>query len=169
MNPIAFDYLLRLAALSITFVGFSTIVVTLRRTLGADLSPYHLLLVRYYIQNGLSVAIASLLPSLLNLFGLPSPVIWRVSSAAVGIVSPVFLFAYLRRRRRIQPGPAPIRSYIRYSISIIIIVGLWLNVTGVFFESNGAPYALAMTWFLFSAGIVFLQTLDEVLYRTPTA
>jgi hypothetical protein len=34
MNTELIDYLLALAALSLSFVGFSTIVVTLRQTLG---------------------------------------------------------------------------------------------------------------------------------------
>jgi SAM-dependent methyltransferase len=38
MDTLALDYLLRLAALAIAFVAFATIVVTLRRGLGGDLS-----------------------------------------------------------------------------------------------------------------------------------
>lgn len=46
MDTTAFDYLLRLAVLSIAFVGFATIVVTLRRGLDGELSRFHVLLVR---------------------------------------------------------------------------------------------------------------------------
>ncbi len=169
MDTTAFDYLLRLAALSIAFVGFATIVVTLRRALGGELSPFHILLVRIYVEIGLLVTIGSLLPSLLSLYGLPGPIVWRASSALAGIVAPVLLFVYLGRRRKVERGAIPSRIYVRYSISFITIVGLWLNVAGIPFQPGGGPYALALTWFLFSAGLIFLQTLDEVLYRKPTA
>ena len=100
VDTAAFDYLLRLAALSIAFVGFATIVVTLRRGLGGELSPFHMLLVRIYIEIGLIVAIGSLLPSLLNLFALPSPLLWQIPSAIGGTIAPVLLIAYVGRRRK---------------------------------------------------------------------
>lgn len=62
MDQIAYDYLLRLAALSIAFVGFATIVVTLRRALEGRLFPFHILLVRIYTETGLIVAVGAVLP-----------------------------------------------------------------------------------------------------------
>ena len=41
------DYLLRLATLSLSFVGFSAVVVTLRGALGGELSDRHLRLVQH--------------------------------------------------------------------------------------------------------------------------
>jgi hypothetical protein len=164
MDATTFDYLLRLAALSIAFVGFATIVVTLRRGLGAELSPFHVLLVRIYIETGLIVAIGALIPSLLNLFGLSSRAIWQLSSALGGLVAPAFLFAYIRRRGRVDRSRLPTRVYIRYVLSAVAVIALWLNVFGSGFEPSGGPYAVALTWFLFSAGLVFVQTLDEALY-----
>ena len=51
MTPAESDYLLRLAALSLSFVGFSAVVVTLRGALGGELSDRHLRLVRLYIEG----------------------------------------------------------------------------------------------------------------------
>lgn len=163
MDTIALDYLLKLAAISIAFVGFATIVVTLRRGLGGELAPFHVLLVRIYIETGLVVAVGAVLPSLLNLFGLPITATWRISSAVVGVVAPAFLVVYIARRRRIDRSRVPSRVYVRYAISALAVVALWLNVAGVPLQTSGAPYALALTWFLFSAGLIFVQTLDEVL------
>jgi len=164
MDTTAIDYLLRLAALSISFVGFATIVVTLRRGLGGELSPFHLLLVRVYIEIGLIVAVGAIIPTLLNLFTLPNRTVWQLSSATAGIIAPAFLIRYLRRWRGVGPDPMPTRVYVRYVVSIIAVIGLWLNVTGALFEPSGAPYAAALTWFLFTSGLVFVQTLDEILY-----
>lgn len=167
MDAIAFDYLLRLAALSIAFVGFATIVVTLRRGLGGELSPFHVLLVRVYIETGLAVSVGALLPSLLNLFALPAFATWRISSALVGVIAPAYLIVFIGRRQRVDNSPLRPRIYVRYLISAMAIIGLWLNVAAVPLQTSGGPYALALTWFLFSAGLVFVQTLDEVLYGKP--
>ncbi len=158
-NPL--DYLLRLAALSVAFFGFATIVVTVRRALGETLSRFHLLLVRTYALTGLIVAGASLLPSLFTLFGMGSALTWRVSSAILGLTAPGFLAAYIVSRRSIRPGRIPLRVYARYVISAIVVVGLWLNVAGVPQEPGAALYALALTWFLFYRGLAFIDTLGE--------
>lgn len=164
MDSTAFDYLLRLSALSVAFVGFSAIVVTLRRGLGGKLSPFHVLLVRVYIETGLAVAAAGLIPSLLHLLGLASRPIWQWSSAVVGIAAPVMLGEFVWRRSKIDRTPPKARIYFRYVVSAIAVTALWLNVAGVVFQPSGGPYAVALTWFLLSAALVFAQTLDEVVY-----
>ncbi len=162
-NPL--DYLLRLAALSVAFFGFATIVVTVRRALGVTLSRFHVLLVRTYALTGLIVAGASLLPSLFTLFGMESSLTWRVSSAILGITAPGFLIAYIVSRRSVEPGRIPVRVYVRYVISAIAVVGLWLNVAGVPQEPGGAIYAATLTWFLFYGGLAFIDTLGEAFHE----
>jgi hypothetical protein len=164
MDAPTFDYLLRLAALSIAFVGFSSIVVTLRRGLGGELSAFHVLLVHIYIETGLIVTVGALLPPLLNLFSIPSSLIWQVSSSTGGILAPIILIVYIRRRAKVDRSPIPARIYTRYALSAVAVIALWMNVLGVGIGPSGAPYAVALTLFLFIAGLAFVQTLDEVLY-----
>lgn len=164
MDTLALDYLLRLAALAIAFVAFATIVVTLQRGLGGDLSALHMFLVRSYIEIQLSVAVLALLPSLLNLFALPSTLIWRVSSAVVGTLAPAVLVSFIRGRARVGRYPTPTREYVMWALSLVAVAGLWLNVAGVGLWPSGGPYAVALTWFLFSTGFVFLRGLGELLY-----
>jgi hypothetical protein len=79
------DYLLALAALSLSFVGFSTIVVALRQALGARLSRFHLLLVRFFIETGLAVTAFSILPPMLDAAGLGTFFVWQLSSAIAAL------------------------------------------------------------------------------------
>ena len=67
MTPAESDYLSQLASLSLSFVGFSAVVVTLRGALGGELSDRHLRLVRLYIEGGLLVTALALVPKLLTL------------------------------------------------------------------------------------------------------
>jgi hypothetical protein len=77
-------YLYTLAALAMTFVGFTTIVLILRQVLGRELTPFDALLAHIYMELGLLVSIGSMLPSLFAIWGLPQITVWRLSSAICG-------------------------------------------------------------------------------------
>jgi hypothetical protein len=160
------DYLLRLAALSLSFVGFSAIVVTLRGALGGELSARHLRLVRLYIEGGLLVTALGLVPTLLNLLGVPESVTWRAASAAAALIFTLVLVIQFRRRRAVE-GHFPPWVIIIFAISIVIVLGLWLNVMGIFFQPSVGPYAVALTWALCTFGFIFIHTIEIFLHREP--
>ena len=160
------DFLLRLAALSLSFVGFSAIVVTLRGALGGKLSDRHLRLVRLYIEGGFVVTALGLIPALLNLVHVPETVTWPVSSAAAALIFTLVLVTQFRRRRTIE-GRFPPWVVIIFAISVVVVVGLWLNVAGIPFRSGIAPYAVALTWALGVFGFIFVRTIEIFLHREP--
>src|SRR5258706_12524477 len=98
MTPAESDYLLRLATLSLSFVGFAAVVVPLRGALGGELSDRHLRLVRLYIEGGFLVTALALVPTLLNLLHVPDTVTWPLSSAVAASVFTFFLVIQYRRR-----------------------------------------------------------------------
>ena len=161
------DYLFRLAALSLSFVGFSAVVVTLRGALGGELSDRHLRLVRLYIEGGLLVTALALVPTLLNLIHVPDAVIWPLSSAAAGLIFTFVLLIQFRRRRTVEPGRFPMWVVLIYALSIVVVSGLWLNVAGIPFAPSAAPYAVALTWAFFIFGFVFVRTIELFLHRKP--
>jgi len=155
---------LALAALALSFVGFSTIVVALRQALGSKFSPFDVLLVRLFIETGFGVAAFSLIPPMLNSSGLDTIVVWRLSSAFGSLMLLAYSVSYLRRRRRTTgAGPTPLRIYVNSTISFLALTGMILNTGGWLFTPNGAPYIIALTWLLFQSGLVFLQTLHLFL------
>lgn len=159
------DYLSHLASLSLSFVGFSALVVTLRGALGGELSDRHLRLVRLYIEGGLSVTALALVPALLNLLHLPDAVMWRLSSAAAASTLTVLLLIQFSRRRAIEPGPFPLWLVIVYAVSSVAVAGLWFNVAGIPFSPNVGPYAIALTWALCIFGFIFVRTIELFLHR----
>ena len=161
------DYLLRLAALSLSFVGFSAVVVTLRGALGGELSDRHLRLVRLYIEGGLLVTALALAPTLLSLLHVPDTVIWTLSSAAAGSIFTLVLVIQFRRRRMIEPGPFPPWVIIIYAVSIVAVAGLWLNVAGIPYLPSVGPYAIILTWALCVFGFIFIRTIELFLHRGP--
>jgi uncharacterized membrane-anchored protein len=162
------DFLLCLAALSLSFVGFSAVVVTLRSALGGELSDRHLRLVRLYIEGGLLVTALALIPTLLNLIHISGPVIWPVSSAAAASIFTVLLLTQFRRRRAVESGQFPLWVKIVYAISLVTVVGLWLNAAGIPFPPSVGPYAVALTWALCVFGFIFVRTIDIFLHRAHT-
>jgi hypothetical protein len=168
MTPAESDFLLRLAALSLSFVGFSAVVVTLRGALGGELSASHLRLVRLYIEGGLLVTVLGLVPTLLNLLQVPESVTWRVASAAAALIFTFLLLIQFRRRRAVE-GRFPPWVVIILAISLVLVLGLWLNVAGIFFRPGIGPYALALTWALGVFGFTFIRTIEIFLHREPPA
>lgn len=162
MNPGGNDYLLRLAGLSLSFVGFSAIVVSVRRALGAELSAGHVRLVRLYIETGLAVTALSMVPTLLAFLGVPETTLWRVASGVAGSLMTLLMIVQFRRRRRIE-GRFPAWVVAVYLTSAVAVLALWLNVAGIPREPGIAPYAIALTWSLFVSGYIFLRTLDFFL------
>ena len=165
MTPAESDYLSHLANLSLSFVGFSAVVVTLRGALGGKLSDRHLRLVRLYIEGGLLVTLLALVPALLNLLHVPDAVTWPLSSAAAASIFSILLVIQFRRRRAIEPGRFPLWVVIVYAVSTIAVAGLWFNVAGFPFPPNAGPYAIVLTWALCIFGFIFVRTIELFLHH----
>jgi len=161
------DYLLRLASLSLSFVGFSAVVVTLRGALGGELSDRHLRLVRLYIEGGFLVTALALFPTLLTLLHVPDTVTWPLSSAAAASIFTYVLVIQFRRRRAVEPGWFPPWVVAIYAVSIAALAGLWLNVAGIPFPPSVGPYAVVLTWALCVFGFIFVRTIEIFLHRSP--
>lgn len=160
------DYLFRLATLSLSFVGFSAVVVTLRGALGGELADRHLRLVRLYIEGGLLVTALALLPTLLNVLHVSATVTWALSSVVAAAVLSVVMVIQFRRRRTIEPGRFPAWVIVVYGISVVAVAGLWLNV-GLWHAPNPGIYAAVLTWALCIFGFIFVRTMELFLHRSP--
>jgi len=165
VTPAESDYLSHLANLSLSFVGFSAVVVTLRGALGGKLSDRHLRLVRLYIEGGLLITLLALVPALLNLLHVPDAVTWPLSSAAAASIFSILLVIQFRRRRAIEPGRFPLWVVIVYAVSTIAVAGLWFNVAGFPFPPNAGPYAIVLTWALCIFGFIFVRTIELFLHH----
>lgn len=161
-------FLLGLAGLSLSFVGFSSVVVTLRGALGGEISERHLRLVRLYIEGGFLVTALALIPALLDLLHFSEAVNWRLSSAAAALVLSVLLLTQFRRRRAVEAGRFPAWVLVVYAFSLASVAGLWLNAAGTPFSPSVGPYAVALTWALCVFGFIFVRTIEIFLHRAHT-
>ena len=161
-------YLLGLAGLSLSFVGFSSVVVTLRGALGGEISERHLRLVRLYIEGGFLVTALALMPAVLDLLRLSESLTWRLSSAVAASVFSVLMLTQFRRRRAVEAGRFPPWVVIIYVLSLVSVVGLWLNAAGIPLPPSAGPYAVALTWAICVFGFIFVRTIDIFLHRART-
>src|SRR5512136_242093 len=97
MEALEVTYLVAVATISMTFVGFSSVVVVFRQTQGNRLDRPHIFLVRFFIEMGLIVTGASLLPLLLSILGLPATSVWRWASAAYALAHVLYIRILYRR------------------------------------------------------------------------
>ncbi len=161
MEPLGITYLVAVATISITFVGFSSVVVVFRQTQGNRLDSLHIFLVRFFIEMGLIVTGFSLLPVLLGVLGVPSAGLWQVSSAAYAIAHISYIRVLFLRRKHYTAGTFSLRrNFLFILISIVVDVALILNAIGWPFGSTIGPYALALAWGFTVAGIFFAQTIS---------
>ena len=162
MDALEVTYLVALATVSITFVGFSSVVVVFRQTQGNRLDRLHIFLVRFFIEMGLIVTGASLLPLLLAMLGLPATSVWRWASAAYAAIHIVYIRILYRRFPQYAAGAFSLRRNLPAIFISIIIDGLLvLNAISWPLGSTGGPYALALAWGFLVAGIFFAQTITS--------
>src|SRR5215469_14555319 len=99
-------FLYTLAALMITFAGFSALLFVIRQAAGAKLS----LLDRFIVKNVMTYSFvltgAALLPPLFALFGVEEVWIWRISGLLFALPMLSLQTSYSVRRHRLVGEPA---------------------------------------------------------------
>ena len=156
-------YLYTLATLAMTFGGFCAIVIVLRQTTGKDISGFHIILTRIYLESGLFSAAFCMLPPLLALCGLSETVVWRVSSAIIVTVLLFYGAIYPMRRAAITAGPLPRARWIPIvAVSMLVIIALISNAIGFPYRPTIGPIAVAATWTMGCGAVDFVLALNAV-------
>ncbi len=161
-------YLYALATVSITFVGFSGLLLVFRQTMGHTMTRYEGYFVLSFLQPGFMVTAGSLLPPALALYGVSPSTVWRVSSAIMAITILAFVVTLPGRRRRAASHQS-IPRYVWTLLSLQLLIALYLliNAIGTPVTPGVAPYAAGMTGLLFTSGIAYLLALAVALGEHP--
>lgn len=158
-------YLYALATISVTFVGFSALLLVFRQATAGPMAAYESYFMLTFIQSGFIVTAGSLLPPLLGLYGLPPSTVWQASSVLIAI--PIFVFVVtLPGRRRAASEHKP--RWMLLVLQLLTVPCLLLNALGWLGGPGIAPYATAMSGFLFVAGIAYVLELASALRQPPT-
>lgn len=167
MEPSGSTYLYALAAVSITFVGFSALLVIFRQARGQAMTRYESYFVLSFVQPGFIVTAGSLLPSVFALYGMPVSRVWQASSLIIAIPIIIFAAALPKRRRAATPTPLPRYVQILRWLQILIAVYLIANAFGVPGPAAIGPYAASLTALLFTTAIAFVVALGLAFAEPP--
>ncbi len=165
MDPSGSGYLYALAGVSVTFVGFSALLLIFRQARGDPMTRYETYFVLSFIQPGFIVTAGSLLPSVFALYGLPAAAVWRASSLLLAVPILIFVATLPGRRRAATSAPTPQYVRILSFLQLLIAVYLVMNGLGVAPAAVG-PYAAAVTGLLFTTAIGYLIAL-KVAFEQP--
>jgi hypothetical protein len=155
-------YLYTLAMVSITFVGFSALLVVMRQAKGGGLTNYDTYFTLSFIQIGFIVTASGLVPPLLAAFDWSPNAVWRVSSALVAVSILWFVSKVPARRRAATGMPVPVFVAALLSVQAAAAAVLLVNaVAGL--SRAGAVYSAAVTVVLFASGVAYLLALTVIL------
>ena len=122
-----------LAEVTIAFVAFSTIVASIKLSIGGSLSPYQKLLIHYFTESSmLSLSIALLTLVLLDFFPGREEFVAGIACAYSFITTGIYLVWYLHRRSKVD-APASVITFtiiIGY-ILLIVLLGIFSLIKSI--------------------------------------
>ena len=148
-----------LAALSMAFVGFTSVVVVLYQSTGKQLSELHILLTRLFVELGLMATGFAMLAPILHMCGLPTDLVWRASSAIMLFALAPWLIYYPKRRKIAAPNEKmPVRWYVMTTIGVGACTFLAFNIGGWGIVPSAAPLVVATVFVLSYATVAYIGT-----------
>ncbi len=159
------NYLYTLAMVSISYVGFTALILIFRQSMGGRMTVLDGFIIRNQLQLGFMAMTSSLLPPLLALFGLRPTTIWQIASGIVAIVLGLWVATFPSRRR--AASPVAIRPPIWAGLAFLGVMDLILlsNIVGRWGEFSTGVYCLGVTGILFGCILFFLFSL--ILFFGP--
>jgi len=152
----ASGYLYTIAAAGMSFAGLSVLTMILRQIIGGQLTKFDTFVARTWVQLGFMITFGAILPPLLGLFEVPTPVVWRISSGLMAIVLGWWALTFPRRRLATNPTRLP-RPVIIFSAAMdLIALALAANAIAAPVERLPGVYAVSVTGVLIGAAMLFL-------------
>lgn len=152
------DILILLVQIIVAFVAFSSIVASVKMTIGKEVTPHRRLLVHFFTESGMLAASVCLLPLVLTGFLEDLALVTRITSAYTLISVALYLTWYLKRRFRIK-APTPLGSTVTIIGWVLWLPALIITVTGEIWEPHlGIIVALGF-WSITGSTLVFVTFL----------
>jgi hypothetical protein len=156
-----------LAAMMVTFTGFFALLLSLRQSVGVELTELDRLLAKTVVSHLFLVTWGSLLPPLLALYGIPEDWIWRISALLFAVPMLAHLLTYpYRRRRADETMQSPTIYFIFVVFGSASILAMLIYVLADLPHSPAA-YITALLINFFTLAFVFVVALDYILKQQP--
>jgi hypothetical protein len=163
----AFGYLYAFAAVGMSFAGLSVLTMILRQILGGQMTKFDTFVSRTWVQLGFMITFGSIVPPLLALFEVSTPMVWRISSGLMAIILGCWALTFPRRRLATNATQLPIPVITFVAAMDLIALALAANAITVPVARLSGVYAASVTAVLLGAAMLFLFTIvhwyDSVL------
>lgn len=152
------DTLLTIAEIAIAVVGFAGIAFVLRTD---SPKPINLFRLQLMVETSVLAMIFSFLPILLLASEYPAQRVWALSSAALGVVTPIYVTTiFLRQAQRFGSTLLPEARIADSTVlagTCFVTAALAMNVFGWAFENRFAGYLVGLLGALASAVAMFVR------------
>ena len=154
-----------LAALMITFAGFSSLLLSLRPATGARLTRLDRYLAQTVMTYIFILTAGALLPAILSLYGIEEKAIWRISGLVFGLPMLGLQVTYPQRRIRVVgEGPPP------SIFAVLVVLGsattlAMLGYISLGLEYAAAVYITALTIDFFTVIFGFMVALEVIMQQ----
>jgi hypothetical protein len=152
----AFGYLYTIAALGMSFAALSVLTMVLRQILGGQMTKFDTFVARTWVQLGFMVTFGSILPPLLGLFEVPTPVVWRISSGLMAVVLGPWALTFPGRRFATNSTRLPMQVVIFSAAMDLVALALAANAIAAPVERLPGVYTTSVTGILIGAAMLFL-------------
>jgi hypothetical protein len=156
------EYLQTIGEVGIGLVGFSGLILALRRSVG-PLSEIHKYRLQILLSLSFGAIFLSFLPELLFTFGVSTSSLWKISSACLSLYSLLFLFWWLSRTIGLKkPNPEVFTWAVFWSLvsaHIIVVFIQFAYVFSIFDIAGAAAFSLALMWYLLHSAHQFVRML----------
>jgi hypothetical protein len=155
-----------LAALMITFAGFSALLFVIRQAAGAKLSLLDRFIVRNVMTYTFVLTAAVLLPVLFALYDVEEQWIWRISAVLFALPMLALQTTYpIRRRKAVGTVPPPViyAVFVVFGSAVTLAMLVYVLVCDRY---SAAVYITAVTVDFFTVIYGFVNALD-IIMRQP--
>jgi hypothetical protein len=154
------DTLLSLAEIAAAFAGFAALVSVIRKTRKDPGEAVHdILRLRLIISSGVVGVAAALIPVGLAGYGIPSGLVWRLSSLTFLVLGYGIIFSFVHAYRPVQGDFPPDRLAVIVATFVEVLeqVSLFVVLLGIPFGNPAALYVTALIGNICQAGFIFVR------------
>jgi hypothetical protein len=154
-----------LAGLSVTFAGFSALLLAIRQAAGARLSLLDRFLARTVLIHLFILTSGALLPPVLALYELSEAVVWKISAVVFALPMLAVLLTYWWRRRKAVGTPPPAIVTAIYIVLGSAALGAMLIYVLAGFSYAAAAYITALLVSFFTLAFAFVVAVEVILQQ----
>ena len=156
------EYLQTIGEVGIGLVGFSGLILALRKSVG-PLTEIHKYRLQVLFSLSFGAIFLSFLPELLFTFGVRNDLVWYLASICLLLYSLLFLIWWFSRTIRVKSSNPEIFTWTVFrlvvSVHIVVILIQLAYILSILDIAGAAAFSLSLIWYLLHSAHQFVRML----------